>query len=261
MQQGNRPQPGEPIDPIWTTPPDETTDEANDSTKSTLRADAVNNAFFAWQLTHESEQSSEQGFLQWPELYHQSKDFSELKRLLKLTCMEYLQYIYDAPISSADMSQLELSIWASVYPPSGSPGGEWPEGAMALPFHDHPLALLSGVFYVQAGGETVAERTPTIFADPRGTPAFRYTGRPVAQQAAGTGPNTRPSDESDVLEPTAPFHRLAYSHAQDGYVITFPSWLVHGVPPHSGSRSRVVLSYNLHTLHGTTLSSWAKVAL
>ena len=38
-----------------------------------------------------------------------------------------------------------------------------------LAFHDHPLALVSGVFYADAGGDAVSERTPTVFADPRGT--------------------------------------------------------------------------------------------
>ena len=62
---------------------------------------------------------------------------------------------------------------------------------MGLAFHDHPLSLLSGVFYADAGGDLPRDRTPTVFADPRGTVAFRYA-------AAATG----------RLEPVAPFHRL-----------------------------------------------------
>ena len=60
---------------------------------------------------------------------------------------------------------------------------------MGLAFHDHPLSLLSGVFYADAGGDAFEDRTPTVFADPRGTVAFRY--------AAGRR-----------WEPVAPFHRL-----------------------------------------------------
>ena len=41
-----------------------------------------------------------------------------------------------------------------------------------------------------------------------------------------------------AMEPVAPFHRLAYSHAVTGLALVFPSWLVHGVAPHRGSRDR-----------------------
>ena len=53
----------------------------------------------------------------------------------------------------------------------------------------------------------------------------------------------------------------AYSHAKTGLSLVFPSWLVHGVAPHHGGRDRVVFAYNLHTVPGTTLSSWAKTTL
>ncbi|CAE8618773.1 unnamed protein product, partial [Polarella glacialis] len=76
----------------------------------TLRHDKVNNAFFSWQLTHESEQE-DVGHDLWPELYAQSQDFMELKRLVKLACLEYLRQIYAAPLSAQDLAQLELSIW------------------------------------------------------------------------------------------------------------------------------------------------------
>lgn len=260
-----------------------------------MRPAEVNNAFFAWQLTHESEQEDERGQQQWPELYRDSEDFMELKNIAKLACLEYLQQVYDAPLSALDLAQLELSIWASVTPAS-STGHEEAGGSMGLAFHDHPLALLSGVFYAQAGGWHVAERTPTVFADPRGTPAFRYTRQPQAPAAEGHAPphgpgRPRPARSSgpgghgprarrrrsrrgagasgahhgqeseETLEPTAPFHRLAYAHAYEGQALVFPSWLVHGVPPHEGTDTRVTFAFNLHTLHGTTLSSWAKTTL
>lgn len=222
-----------------------------------IRAGEVNNAFFAWQLTHEVEQG-ERGAEVWPELYNESKVFRELKHILKLTCLEYLHQVYDAAITELDLAQLELSIWASVTPPLQGPGEG---GRMGLDFHDHPMALLSGVFYAQAGGQTPTERTPTVFADPRGTASFRYTGvrnQRGGDTAAGAGPRWH---ASDTLEPVAPFHRLAYAHAADGMALVFPSWLVHGVPPHAGREPRVVFAFNLHTLQGTTLSSWAKTSL
>jgi len=249
-----------------------------------MRPDAINNAFFGWQMTHESEQD-ERGGEVWPELYRDSEAFVELKNLAKLACLEYLQQVYDASLDESDLAQLELSIWASVTPPRAE--DDLPTDAMGLAFHDHPLALLSGIFYAQSGGETVGERTPTVFADPRGTPAFRYT-RPrkqVAQRSprgSGSSAGRSGNDAStaqqehargrggsvgvesvteDTLEPVAPFHRLAYAHASEGQALVFPSWLVHGVPPHRGKSTRVSFAFNLHTLHGTTLSSWTKTTL
>lgn len=224
-----------------------------------MRSDEVNNAFFAWQLTHESEQE-EQGAERWPELYTESEGFKELRRLAKVSCLEYLQQVYDAQLSSTDLAQLELSIWASVTPPS-DPQAEAP---MGLAFHDHPLALLSGVFYVQAGGHQVSERTPTVFVDPRGLAAFRYTrGRSRRPRAAAGDERQEEArgEEDSMPEPTAPFHRKAYAYAKEGNAVIFPAWLVHGVPPHDGRSPRVVFAFNLHTLHGTTLSSWAKTTL
>ncbi|CAJ1359660.1 unnamed protein product [Effrenium voratum] len=181
----------------------------------------VNNAFFNWQLTHEAEQDADRAM--WPELYR-DPDFQELKWLLKLACLEYLQQIFATSLTSVELNQMELSVWASVTKPHTQ---ELP----GLAFHDHPLALVSGVFYADAGGDAVSERTPTVFADPRGTRPFRYTS-------------------GEAMEPVAPFHRLAYSHAVTGLALVFPSWLVHGVAPHRGSRDRVVFAYNLHTTPG-----------
>ena len=47
----------------------------------------------------------------WPELYFHSREFSELKHHLKLSCLEYLQQVYDPTLSTLDLAQLELSIW------------------------------------------------------------------------------------------------------------------------------------------------------
>eukprot|EP00927_Polykrikos_kofoidii_P019160 TRINITY_DN18927_c0_g1_i2.p1 TRINITY_DN18927_c0_g1~~TRINITY_DN18927_c0_g1_i2.p1 ORF type:complete len:866 (+),score=133.13 TRINITY_DN18927_c0_g1_i2:64-2661(+) len=221
-----------------------------------MRSDEVNNAFFGWQLTHDAEQD-DRGAQLWPELYTESREFADLKRQLKLSCLEYLQQVYDESLSIDDLQQLDLSIWASVTHTADDADRGPSSGAMGLAFHDHPLALLSGVFYAQAGGVTVEERTPTVFADPRGTSAFRYTSRrPQARRQ-----RTRSVPEDVPLEPTAPFHRLAYAHASDGQMLIFPSWVVHGVPPHVGKMPRVVFAFNLHSLPGTTLSSWAKTAL
>lgn len=224
----------------------------------------VNNAFFAWQLTHESEQEDQRGQRHWPELYRDSEDFKRLRRVAKLACLEYLQQVYDAQLSIVDLAQLELSIWASVTTTSDDAKDGDSVNTMGLALHDHPLALLSGVFYAQAGGSSVAERTPTVFADPRGLPAFRYTRQPAWRGREGSDPMDAGDDFVDdegSLEPTAPFHRMAYAHAAEGHALVFPAWLVHGVPPHGGSSTRVTFAFNLHTLHGTTFSAWAKTTL
>ena len=81
------------------------------------RPDEVNNAFFGWQLTHDAEQSSDEGQGTWPELY-QDADFRELKWILKLSCRDYLEEI-SSEVTSEDLEELELSIWASVTSPQG----------------------------------------------------------------------------------------------------------------------------------------------
>ena len=135
----------------------------------------------------------------WP-----SRDFQELKRL----SLEHIQQIHSATLPEADLAQLELSIWASVISLNER---TTTKTSMGLAFHDHPLALLSGVFYADAGRDVVSDGTPTVFADPRGTTPFRYT--------------RMRSEEGEVtLEPTAPFHRLAYAHPRSGLSLVFLSW-------------------------------------
>ena len=79
------------------------------------RPDEVNNAFFGWQLTHDADQSSDEGQTAWPELY-EDQDFRELKWILKLSCRDYLEEI-NSEVTSEDLEELELSIWASVTSP------------------------------------------------------------------------------------------------------------------------------------------------
>ena len=77
------------------------------------RPDDVNSAFFNWQLTHDAEQEEDGRPDVWPQLYRDSRDFQEKKRLVKLSPLEHLQQIHSATLSEADLAQLELSIWAS----------------------------------------------------------------------------------------------------------------------------------------------------
>merc|ERR1740121_1345715 len=87
-----------------------------------MRADEVNNAFFAWQLHQEAEQEDEQGLLQWPELYRDSEDFAELKQLAKLACLDSPPIGVGASLSPLDLAQLRLSMWASVIQPTRGGG-------------------------------------------------------------------------------------------------------------------------------------------
>jgi len=232
--------------------------------------DEINNAFFAWQITHELEQQSQEGHERWPELYRDSEDFAQLKSVAKMACLEHLRLVYDMELHMDFMLQLELSMWVSVSVPADDNDSD---SIPSLAFHDHPLALLSGVFYAQAGGSRATDRTPISFADPRGTAPFRYVKAPERMRRGGRrsrrkdGLDDQTLDEAEarmkkgVPEPTAPFHRLAYAWASEGLMLVFPPWLVHGVPPHRGSEARVAFAFNLHTLPGTTLSSWAKATL
>ena len=111
------------------------------------RQDDVNNAFFNWQLTHDAEQE-EDGPDVWPELYRDSRDFQELKRLVKL---------------SSPNASLSSQSGLSVTPPNQK---ATTKTSMCLAFHDHPLALLSGAFYADAGGRLGCGPHPDGFCRP-----------------------------------------------------------------------------------------------
>ena len=94
------------------------------------------------------------------------------------------------------------------------------KGHYHLP-HSHATYHWSGVYYVDAGGETGDNLNSGIleFQDPRG---------PV--EMAGT--------------PGNPFGRTVPVKAQDGMMVVFPSWLLHWVRSYEGDGTRISIAFN-----------------
>ena len=111
---------------------------------------------------------------------------------------------------------LAIKMWSNVLDP----------GSARMPYHDHPMAILSGCFYPQE------ENSPISFADPRGSSHFDGSG----------------------FEPKAPFHRLAYFVPKRGEVIFFPPWLLHQVSSPIGM-ARVSFAFNIYE-QDETLFAW-----
>ena len=86
----------------------------------------------------------------------------------------------------------------------------------------HPESAWSGVYYVDAGDPdtTVPSSGCLELLDPR--------------PAAG-GANT----------PGDPFGHPVQIAPQAGMLVLFPSWVTHWVHPHSGSRERIAISFNV----------------
>lgn len=88
--------------------------------------------------------------------------------------------------------------------------------------HIHPESAWSGVYYIDAGDpdRTIPMSSCLELLDPR--------------SAAGGG--SVPGD---------PFGHPVRIPPQAGLLIFFPSWLTHWVHPHSGSRERIAISFNI----------------
>ena len=84
-----------------------------------------------------------------------------------------------------------------------------------MPFHDHPLAILSGCYY------PIESSIPLSFQDPRG------------------------GEDS-----SAPFHRYAYFLPKDDEFVIFPPWLKHQVVKNFESKPRVAFAFNFFEKQG-----------
>jgi len=116
--------------------------------------------------------------------------------------------------------RMAVDMWANISPAGAS-----------NQYHAHPSCLWSGVYYVDDGGDP--EGGPLVLLDPRFPMNKMYGADLVFADENGEHQNTKVR-----LSPTP------------GRLVIFPSWLMHGVRPHSGLRDRISVAMNLAALPG-----------
>jgi uncharacterized protein (TIGR02466 family) len=87
-------------------------------------------------------------------------------------------------------------------------------------YHQHPHAIISGVYYVQTQEKSGA----LIFRDPR--PVAAMMAPPITQRSAWT-------ELTRAYQPQA------------GRMLLFPSWLEHGVGTNESDEDRIAISFNI----------------
>ncbi len=110
--------------------------------------------------------------------------------------------------------EMGLEMWANVSPPGAS-----------NQVHAHPGCVWSAVFYVDDGGDPGGG--PLVLHDPR-YPMNRMAAPDLVFAADG-------AEEQMSVEITP----------VPGKLVAFPSWLMHGVKPHNGSRDRISIALNV----------------
>ena len=108
-----------------------------------------------------------------------------------------------------------VQMWANVSPAGAS-----------NQYHAHPGAVWSAVYYVDDGGAPATG--PLILLDPR------FPMNRMAQ------PDLRIHDGNGNIEQSQ-----IQVLPTPGTLVAFPSWLSHGVKPHTGARDRVSIAINL----------------
>lgn len=121
--------------------------------------------------------------------------------------------------------RMALDMWANVSPAGAS-----------NQYHAHPACLWSGVYYVDDGGDP--EGGPLVLLDPRFPMNRMYSADLVFADEKGPRSGTK-----ERFSPTP------------GRMVVFPSWLTHGVRPHSGPGERISIAMNLATLPAAANSS------
>ena len=120
--------------------------------------------------------------------------------------------------------RMAVDMWANISPAGAS-----------NQYHAHPSCLWSGVYYVDDGGDP--DGGPLVLLDPRFPMNKMYGADLVFIDEKGEHQNTKVR-----LQPTP------------GKLVIFPSWLMHGVRPHSGPRDRISVAMNLAALPGAAPS-------
>ncbi|CAJ1434109.1 unnamed protein product [Effrenium voratum] len=185
----------------------------------------LNDKFFGFQSTHASRLGSGD-VKKWPEMYR-SEDFKILTRVMDGALRGFLERTGAAATEASDY---DLVLWAAVYPGNGGRHG----------YHVHQGSASSCVLYAKVAGAS----TPISFIDPRGAP-------PVADYEQ--------YEKERDFEPQAPFHHNEYFFPQPGDLVCFPSWLVHNVPSHWETETRVAFAANLQGRH--PWDSWFHTAV
>ena len=107
-----------------------------------------------------------------------------------------------------------LEMWANVSPAGAS-----------NQVHAHPGCVWSAVYYVDDGGDP--ESGKLVLHDPR-YPMNRMAAPDLVFAADGAAEEMK---YEIIPEP--------------GKLVAFPSWLMHGVKPHQGSRDRISVALNI----------------
>lgn len=141
----------------------------------------------------------------------------EPARRLGKTMMQLCgRYTNDAGAKDgASRFRMAIEMWANISPAGSS-----------NQYHAHPSCLWSGVYYVDDGGDP--EGGPLVLLDPRFPMNKMYYADLAFMDEKGAQQNTK-----ERILPTP------------GRMVIFPSWLMHGVRPHSGPRDRISIAMNL----------------
>lgn len=125
-------------------------------------------------------------------------------------------YTHDRGLGGGGAPRFEMGLecWANVSPPGAS-----------NQVHAHPGCVWSVVYYVDDGGDPAGG--PLVLHDPR-YPMNRMTAPDLVFAADGVA-----EEMKFEFEPTP------------GKLIAFPSWLLHGVKPHNGTRDRISIALNI----------------
>ena len=139
------------------------------------------------------------------------------RELAQRTLEACAQFTIDASLMKGAQPRYEFGIemWANV-----SPAGA------ANQMHAHPGSLWSAVYYVDDGGD--AASGSLLLLDPR----FPMN-RAHAPDLLFVGPDGAREESTMKVQP------------EPGLLLAFPSWLMHGVSPHSGSRDRISVAMNI----------------
>ena len=135
-----------------------------------------------------------------------SPTFARLERLLDRHVKAFVQAL------ELDMEGRTLAMtdcWVNIMPPQ-----------VVHSLHLHPLATISGTYYVQT---------------PRGCPGLKFED-PRLDRFMGSPPR-----RADARVENRPWYVV---NAEVGKVVLFESWLRHEVPPNTAAGERISISFN-----------------